>query len=206
MFRRLEPPLQLRQRGGQVPFKQRVDGEAKAREDAASDHSRAIDRQWAVFVVQELEPVEPVFSGTPDDVLLHAVSPIDAALGVHVDRCAACGDLDDQLRRTLEIVVVAQVVAREPFVLVGRTPNPEFRFGDLVGPRIAVAVDVPTPWMTLFDDLDRAGLWPRTPALPAAAFVRLKAALFAGGLIMYDVPYAHAVDEELSSTGVADGG
>ena len=51
-----------------------------------------------------------------------------------------------------------------------------------------------------------AGLWPRTPALPAAAFVRLKAALLAGGLTMYDVPYAHAVDEELSSAGVADGG
>ena len=230
------------------------------------------------------------------------------------------------------LVCFGQVVARDPFLLVGRTPNPEFRFEDLVGPRIAVAVDVPTPWMTLFDDLDRAGIdpaslsrtpdasmaenadalergevdvvqvfephadrlvsggaghvwhrfstrgdvaftsfyttrrfsaerrgvclalvraiaatldrlhdvppgetadrigpaffpdlpagalarivsgyraagiWPRTPALPAAAFVRLKAALLAGGLIGYDVPYAHAVDEALSSAGVADGG
>ncbi len=230
---------------------------------------------------------------------------------------------------TCPLVCFAQVVARDPFILVGRTPNPAFRFQDLFGPRIAVAVDVPTPWMTLFDDLDRAGidpaslnrtpdasmadnaaafeqgeidvvqvfepyadrlvssgaghvwhrfsergdvaftsfyatrrhaterrevcralvraitkalarlhetppeavaarigpaffpdlpadalariiagyrtsrLWPRSPELPPAAFVRLKAALLAGGLISYDVPYALAVDAELSAAGPA---
>ena len=233
--------------------------------------------------------------------------------------------------RTSPLVCFAQVVARDPFMLVGRTPNPSFRFEDLVGPRIAVAVDVPTPWMTLRDDLDRAGidpaalnrtpdapmpenaaafergeldvvqvfepyadrlvstgaghvwhrfsrrgdvaftsfyttrrrtqerraactalvraisaalvriregpaetiaervgpaffpdlpagalarivaayrdadLWPRTPALGAAAFARLKAALLAGGLIAHDVPYAVAVDEELSAAGPGGG-
>ena len=227
--------------------------------------------------------------------------------------------------RTSPLVCFAQVVARDPFMLIGRSPNPAFRFEHLVGPRVAVAVDVPTPWMTLFDDLDRAGidpaslnrtpdapmadnsaalergeidvvqvfephadrlvstgaghvwhrfsrrgdvaftsfyttrrhagerretctalvraiaaalvrihqapaetiagavgpaffpdlpagaleriiaayrtarLWPRTPALPAAAFVRLKAALLAGGLITFDVPYGLAVDAELSA-------
>ena len=231
--------------------------------------------------------------------------------------------------RTSPLVCFAQVVARDPFMLVGRTPNRAFRFEDLVGPRVAVAVDVPTPWMTLRDDLDRAGidpaslnrtpdapmaenaaafergeidilqvfepyadrlasagvghvwhrfsrrgdvafssfyatrrqaeerreactalvrgiaaalvrlrvasaetiaegvgaaffpdlpagalarivtayreagLWPRTPAFPAAAFVRLKAALLAGGLITWDVPYALAVDAELSAAGSA---
>ena len=233
--------------------------------------------------------------------------------------------------QTSPLVCFAQVVARDPFMLVGHTPNPAFRFEDLVGPRVAVAVDVPTPWMTLFDDLDRAGIdpaalnrtpdapmadnaaalergeidvvqvfepyadrlvssgaghvwhrfsrrgdlaftsfyttrrhaeerretctalvraiaaalirihetpaetiadrvgpaffpdlpagalarivaayraariWPRTPALPAAAFVRLKAALLAGGLITYDVPHALAVDAELSAAGPAGG-
>ena len=227
--------------------------------------------------------------------------------------------------RTSPLVCFGQIVARDPFMLVGRTPNPAFRFEDLVGPRVAVAVDVPTPWMTLFDDLDRAGidpaslnrtpdapmaenaaafergeidvvqvfepyadrlvstgaghvwhrfsrrgdvaftsfyatrhyvekqrgvctalvramsaallrireapvetiagavgpeffpdlpagalariiaayraaeLWPRTTALPAAAFVRLKAALLAGGLIEHDVSYALAVDAELAA-------
>ena len=234
-------------------------------------------------------------------------------------------DAEHRAGRTSPLVCFAQVVARDPFLLVGRAPNPAFRFEDLVGPRVAVAVDVPTPWMTLFDDLDRAGidpaslnrtpdapmaenaaalergeidvvqifepyadclvstgaghvwhrfsrrgdvaftsfyttrryaeerremcgalvraiatallrvhetpaetiagrvgpaffpdlpagalarivaayraarLWPRNPALPAAAYVRLKAALLAGGLITCDVPYALAVDAELSA-------
>ena len=240
-------------------------------------------------------------------------------------------DAEHRAGRTSPLVCFAQVVARDPFMLVGRTPNPAFRFEDLVGPRVAVAVDVPTPWMTLFDDLDRAGidpasldrtpdapmadnaaafargeidvvqvfephadrlvstgaghvwhrfsrrgdvaftsfyttrryaeerretcaalvrgiaaalrrihaappeaiagrvgpaffpdlapgalarivaayraarLWPRTPDLPAAAFVRLKAALLAGGLITWDVPYALAVDAELSTASPAGG-
>ena len=70
------------------------------------------------------------------------------------------------------LVCFAQVVARDPFVLVGREPNPRFRFEDLVGPRLGVATDVPTPWMLLYDDLDRAGIDPaaltRAPDAPMA--------------------------------------
>ena len=70
------------------------------------------------------------------------------------------------------LVCFAQIVARDPFVLVGRAPNPRFRFADLVGPRVGVATDVPTPWMLLYDDLDRAGIDPaaltRTPDAPMA--------------------------------------
>ncbi len=61
---------------------------------------------------------------------------------------------------TSPLVCFAQVVARDPFLLVGREPNPQFRFEDLVGPRLGVATDVPTPWMLLYDDLDRAGIDP----------------------------------------------
>ncbi len=243
-------------------------------------------------------------------------------VAMHHDAAHARGE-------TSPLVCFAQVVARDPFILVGRTPNPQFRFGDLVGPRVGVATDVPTPWMTLYDDLDRAGIdpaaltrapdasmaenaealkrgeidvvqlfephaeglvsgghghvwhrfsvrgdiafttfyttrrfatgrrsacmaltraiaaalalihetdpaetaaivgpaffpdlppegfarivahyreagiWPRTTALPAAAYARLKAALLAGGLIAYDVPYDDAVDAALSEPGVA---
>jgi len=226
------------------------------------------------------------------------------------------------------LVCFAQVVARDPFVLVGRKPNPAFRFEDLAGLTVAVATEVPTPWMTLQDDLSRAGvdagdwirapdrtmeenvvalargavdviqvfepyadravtehgahvwhrfatrgdvgftsfyttrqfvereretcralvrgigrslrylhaaeasevativapyfpdlsadaltriiatlraaeLWPRTPAFPASAFVRLKAALLSGGLISHDIPYDTAVDAALSDTPIA---
>lgn len=58
------------------------------------------------------------------------------------------------------LVCFAQVVARDPFVLVGRAPNPQFRFQDLLGRRVAVANEVPTPWLMLQDDLARAGIDP----------------------------------------------
>ena len=32
------------------------------------------------------------------------------------------------------LVCFAQIVARDPFIMVGRTPNPDFRFADLIGP------------------------------------------------------------------------
>jgi NitT/TauT family transport system substrate-binding protein len=58
------------------------------------------------------------------------------------------------------LVCFAQVVARDPSLLVGRKPRPRFRWRDLVGLRVAPAGDVPTPWMTFQDDLQRAGLDP----------------------------------------------
>lgn len=58
------------------------------------------------------------------------------------------------------LVCFAQVVGRDPFVLVGRRRNPRFRWRDLAGLRVAPAGDVPTPWMTFQDDLQRAGLDP----------------------------------------------
>ena len=74
--------------------------------------------------------------------------------------------------RACPLVCFGQVVSGEPFVLVGRAPNPAFRFADLAGQRIGVAIDVPTPWMTFQDDLRRAGIDPgslnRLPDLPMA--------------------------------------
>lgn len=58
------------------------------------------------------------------------------------------------------LVCFAQVVARDPFVLVGKGRKPGFRWRDLAGLRVAPAGDVPTPWMTFQDDLQRAGLDP----------------------------------------------
>ena len=60
------------------------------------------------------------------------------------------------------LICFGQVVARDPFILVGQTPNPTFCFQDLIGPKIGVATDVPTPWMTLQDDLSRAGVNPNS--------------------------------------------
>ena len=64
------------------------------------------------------------------------------------------------------LVCFAQVVARDPFLLVGRGRKRVFRWRDLAGLRVAPAGDVPTPWMTFQDDLQRAGLDPAAIAGP----------------------------------------
>ena len=43
-----------------------------------------------------------------------------------------------------------------------------------------------------------SGLWARTPDLPPAPYLRLKAALVSGGLIRSDPPYEKLVDAALS--------
>jgi NitT/TauT family transport system substrate-binding protein len=59
-------------------------------------------------------------------------------------------------------VCFCNVVARDPFFIVGREPRPDFRLADLVGPRFASVAEVPTPWICLQDDLRRAGVGPTT--------------------------------------------
>jgi NitT/TauT family transport system substrate-binding protein len=59
-----------------------------------------------------------------------------------------------------DLVSFAEVVARDPFLLVGREPRPGFTVGDLVGLRVATVSEVPTPWMCLQEDLRRAGIAP----------------------------------------------
>jgi NitT/TauT family transport system substrate-binding protein len=58
------------------------------------------------------------------------------------------------------LVCFCQVVGREPFMLIGREPNPTFRFTDLKNARIGTVSEVPTPWMCFQDDLQRAGIEP----------------------------------------------
>jgi NitT/TauT family transport system substrate-binding protein len=59
-----------------------------------------------------------------------------------------------------DLVSFAEVVTRDPFVLVGREPNPSFVPADLLGRRIATVSEVPTPWLCLQEDLRRAGIDP----------------------------------------------
>ena len=47
----------------------------------------------------------------PHHVLLHTVAPIGAQLIVEIDRGAAGGDLDDQLRGTVEVIIGTHVGA-----------------------------------------------------------------------------------------------
>src|SRR5215467_5712887 len=58
------------------------------------------------------------------------------------------------------LTAFAEVVCRDPFSLVGATPNPGFRLADLLGKRFASTSEVPTPWLCLAGDLHDAGIDP----------------------------------------------
>ncbi len=58
------------------------------------------------------------------------------------------------------LVCFAEIVCRDPFSIVGRYPNPDFRLADLAQMRFATVNEVPTPWLCLQEDLRQAGIDP----------------------------------------------
>jgi NitT/TauT family transport system substrate-binding protein len=56
------------------------------------------------------------------------------------------------------LVCFAEIVCRDPFSIIGRSPNPEFRLADLARLRFATVSEVPTPWLCLQQDLREAGV------------------------------------------------
>ena len=99
-----------------------------------------------------------------------------------------------------DLVCFCDVVARDPFFVIGRQPRPNFRPRDLLSMRFASVAEVPTPWLCLQDDIRRDGGDPaaitRTHGPSMAENV---AALRAGELDAIQVfqPYA----EELLQSG-----
>ena len=65
-----------------------------------------------------------------------------------------------QERADCDLVCFGEAVTRDPFLLVGRTPRPNFALQDLMSARIATVSEVSTPWLCLQEDLRRAGLDP----------------------------------------------
>lgn len=59
-----------------------------------------------------------------------------------------------------DVVCFCDVVARDPFFVIGREPRPNFRPRDLMGVRFASVAEVPTPWLCLQDDIRRDGADP----------------------------------------------
>lgn len=95
-----------------------------------------------------------------------------------------------------QLVAFGQVVARDPFILIGREPNPDFHFRDLRDRRLAIAEEVPTPWMTFQDDLTRAGIEPsHLNIAERAAMSTFPSRLAAGEIDVAQVlePYASTV-------------
>ena len=59
-----------------------------------------------------------------------------------------------------QVVCFCDVVARDPFFVIGREPRPAFRAADLTGVRLGSVSEVPTPWLCLQDDIRRDGADP----------------------------------------------
>jgi NitT/TauT family transport system substrate-binding protein len=99
-----------------------------------------------------------------------------------------------------DTVCFCDVIARDPFFIIGGEPRPDFRTADLATVRFASVAEVPTPWLCLQDDLRRAGVNPASlnrvsgPTMAANA-----AALRAGTLDAVQLFQPHA--EELVASG-----
>lgn len=63
-------------------------------------------------------------------------------------------------RADCDVVCFGEAVTRDPFLLVGREPRPDFALTDLASARIATVSEVPTPWLCLQHDLRLAGIDP----------------------------------------------
>ena len=99
-----------------------------------------------------------------------------------------------------QLVAFGQVVARDPFILIGREPNPDFSFRDLCDKRLAIAEEVPTPWMTFQDDLIRAGIDPTHLDIAD----RAKMSSFPGSLAAGEIDVAQVLEPH-ASTALAGG-
>lgn len=98
--------------------------------------------------------------------------------------------------RSAGYVAFCEVVGRDPFFLIGRTPNPAFRLQDLPGKTLAVVTEVPTPWICLRYDLSLAGIDAAAIRLsPGRTMAENCAALRAGEVDVVQVfqPYAEEV-------------
>src|SRR3954469_2029720 len=65
-------------------------------------------------------------------------------------------------RPDCDLVCFAEAVTRDPFMLIGLTPQPDFRLESLASVRIGTVSEVPTPWLCLQEDLRRVGIDPAT--------------------------------------------
>lgn len=99
-----------------------------------------------------------------------------------------------------DLVCFADVVARDPFFVIGATPRPEFHLADLAKVKFATVSEVETPWICLAHDLRQAGVdLDRLDRVSGPSMAENAAALRAGKLDAVQVfqPYA----EELIASG-----
>jgi NitT/TauT family transport system substrate-binding protein len=99
-----------------------------------------------------------------------------------------------------DTVCFCDVIARDPFFIVGREQRPKSHVADLSSVRFASVAEVPTPWLCLLDDLRRAGVDPAgLNRVSASGMAENAAAVRAGALDAAQLfqPYV----EELAAAG-----
>ena len=108
------------------------------------------------FYAGEGVEVELVTSSNPGDGVLALLNEtIDITWGGPMRVMKA-----HDLQPGSPLVCFCEVVARDPFYLVGRHHRPEFQLRDLASLRFARVSEVPTPWMCLQHDLREQGIDP----------------------------------------------
>jgi NitT/TauT family transport system substrate-binding protein len=59
-----------------------------------------------------------------------------------------------------ELISFCEVVGKDPFLILGHDPKPDFKLSDLTNIRFANFIEAPTPWNCLQEDLRREGIDP----------------------------------------------
>jgi NitT/TauT family transport system substrate-binding protein len=121
-----------------------------------------------------------------EDVAVELVrSPDPASTAAALRR----GDIDVMWGGPLRVLMThaldpaSDVIARDPFFIVGREQRPKFHVADLASVRFASVAEVPTPWLCLQDDLRRAGVDPAgLNRVSASGMAENAAAVRAGAL------------------------
>ena len=103
-------------------------------------------------------------------------------------------------RAHCDLVCFGEAVTRDPFMLIGHTPRPNFRLPVLLAMRVATVSEVPTPWLCLQHDLRRVGVDPDTlPRFGDWTMAENAAALRRREIDVAQLPQPHA--EELIASG-----
>jgi NitT/TauT family transport system substrate-binding protein len=105
-----------------------------------------------------------------------------------------------ETRPDCDLVCFAEAVTRDPFILIGRMPQPNFHLESLASMKIGSVSEVPTPWLCLQEDLRRVGVNPEAlDRVADRSMPENMAALRAGALDVVQLfqPFA----EELIASG-----
>src|SRR5262249_6406744 len=160
---------------------------------------------------------------TPQFVIMHLGVLEQEGLCVELTTATSAAEGNDKLLRgeadlglggpirTLELaehgsqgtlISILEVNSRNGFFLLARQPQPQFQWADLVGRRLILFAEAPTPWLCLQHVLRRHGVDPHTVHIQPNLVTAEAVAMFLRGEAEY-IEQSQPVTETLISTGQA---